>query len=124
MSSNIQIQKMDHVALDVSDVERAATFYEDLLGLREVARPESFDFPGRWYDLGNIVLHLVGSRQPALGAHHFALWVDDVHACAEDVLNAGFEVKWETYKIIGVDRFFTSDPDGNRIEIQGPEKSD
>jgi hypothetical protein len=31
-------------------------------------------------------------------------------------------VAWNTrHKIPGVDRFFTDDPDGNRIEIQGPE---
>jgi hypothetical protein len=27
----------------------------------------------------------------------------------------------EKYKILTIDRFFTEDPDGNRIEIMGPE---
>jgi hypothetical protein len=39
------------------------------------------------------------------------------------VAACGCEVLWEhKYKIEGVDRFFTSDPDGNRIEVQGPEE--
>lgn len=119
---SIRVQKLDHVALDVRNVEKAALFYGKLLGLQEIPRPESFDFPGLWYDLGNIILHIVGPRKPALGSHHIAFWVDDVHACAEEVLKAGFEVKWDSYKILGVDRFFTADPEGNRIEIQGTEK--
>jgi len=118
----ISVQKLDHVAIDVVDVEKAKTFYSDLLGLKEIPRPESFTFPGAWYDLGNIVLHIVGPRKPALGKHHIAFWVDDVHYCAEEILKAGFDVKWDSFKIPGVDRFFTSDPEGNRIEIQGTER--
>ncbi len=119
---SIKVQKLDHVALDVMDVDKAESFYGTLLGLKEIPRPESFDFPGLWYDLGNIVLHIVGPRKPAMGKHHIAFWVEDIHQCAEDVLEAGFEVKWDPYKILGVDRFFTSDPEGNRIEIQGAER--
>ena len=56
------------------------------------------------------------------GRRHFCLWVSDVHAAARHVAAAGCRVGWESkYKIPGVDRFFTDDPDGNRIEIQGPE---
>ena len=117
----ISVQKLDHVAIDVEDIETAKIFYSDLLGLKEIPRPESFDFPGAWYDLGNIVLHVVGPRKPALGKHHVAFWVEDVHDCADEVRKAGFDVKWDSYKILGVDRFFTSDPEGNRIEIQGTE---
>lgn len=120
-NKRIRVQKLDHVAIDVMDVEKAAAFYGDLLGLEEVARPKSFDFPGLWYDLGNSVLHIVGGRAATTGKHHLALWVDDVHRSAEILKGAGFSVKWDPYKIEGVDRFFTSDPEGNRIEIQGGE---
>jgi len=121
--SSIRVQRLDHVALDVMDVEKAEAFYGGLLGLKETPRPESFDFPGLWYDLGNIVLHIVGPRKPSLGKHHIAFFVEDVHTCAEEVAKAGYEVKWDPYKILGVDRFFTADPEGNRIEIQGPERA-
>ena len=37
---------------------------------------------------------------------------------------AGKTVAWQDrYKIGGVDRFFIRDPDGNRIEVQGPDGS-
>lgn len=120
--NKITVKRLDHVALDVMDVDKAKSFYSDLLGLTEIARPESFDFPGLWYDLGNIVLHIVGPRRPALAAHHIALWVDDVHECSQVIREAGYKVEWDPYKIVGVDRFFTADPEGNRIEIQGTDK--
>lgn len=120
-NKRILVQRLDHVAIDVMNVELAAAFYGDLLGLQEVDRPESFDFPGLWYDLGNSVLHIVGGRKATTGTHHLALWVDDVHASAQVIDGAGFKVKWDPYKIVGVDRFFTADPEGNRIEIQGTE---
>ena len=42
----IKVERMDHVAIDVTDMDRARAFYVGLLGLREIARPASFDFPG------------------------------------------------------------------------------
>ena len=65
---------------------------------------------------------VAGWRLCKVGPHHFALWVDDVHQAADILTAEGFEAQWDPYKIIGVDRFFTFDPDGNRIEIQGKEK--
>ena len=56
----IQVQELDHVALDVLDLEKAKTFYSELLGLQDIPRPESFDFPVVWYDLGNVVCTLSG----------------------------------------------------------------
>jgi catechol 2,3-dioxygenase-like lactoylglutathione lyase family enzyme len=120
-------RRLDHVAVVVTDVGRARRFYADVLRLPEVPRPESFDFPGTWFQIGphelGQTLHLLGRPETeGLGRRHFCLWVDDVHATARHVRASGCEVIWEYgYKINGVDRFFTSDPDGNRIEVQGPE---
>jgi catechol 2,3-dioxygenase-like lactoylglutathione lyase family enzyme len=124
-AEQIQVQRLEHVAVVVTDVERARAFYVNVLGLREVARPKSFDFPGAWFQVGPEVLHLLGRPQTeGTGRRHFCLWVKDVHAAAKWVAGSGFPVLWEhTYKIEGIDRFFTADPDSNRIEIQGPEKS-
>jgi predicted enzyme related to lactoylglutathione lyase len=48
--------------------------------------------------------------------------VADVHAAARHVEQHGCPVLWDRkYKIRGIDRFFTADPDGNRIEVQGAE---
>lgn len=117
----VDAERMDHVAIDVTDVERSKAFYGGLLGLKEIPRPTSFTFGGAWYQIGQDVLHLVSRPEKLPEApHHFCLWVKDVRAAAKVVGEAGFAVIWDTrYKIPGVDRFFTRDPDGNRVEFQG-----
>ena len=121
------VERLDHPAVVVTDVERARKFYTSVLRLQEIPRPASFDFPGAWFRLGpdpwGQTLHLLGQPQAeATGRRHFCLWVSDVHAAARWVAAAGCAVAWNTrHKIPGVERFFTDDPDGNRIEIQGPE---
>src|SRR5690242_18140177 len=120
----IRAQRIDHVAIDITDVDRAKAFYGGVLGLREVPRPESFDFGGAWYQIGPEVLHLVSrSTKFPEAPHHFCLWVEDVHAAAKWIEAAGYAVTWDRrYKITGIDRFFVRDPDGNRVEFQGAER--
>ena len=119
----LTVERLDHVAVIVTDVDRARAFYGGILGLPEIPRPRSFDFPGAWFQAGPEVIHLLGQPTPdPRGRRHFCLWVADVHAAARYLAARGLLVTWDTrYKIDGVDRFFTADPDGNRVEIQGPE---
>lgn len=112
----------------VTDVVRAAAFYRDVLGLPEVARPASFDFPGAWFAIGpssgGQMLHLIGDETPdPRGRRHFCLLVDDLQAAERHILSHGVEIAWNRrHKIPGIDRFFVYDPDGNRVELQGPER--
>ncbi|MBE7464484.1 MAG: VOC family protein [Planctomycetes bacterium] len=116
----MNVERLDHVTVNVTDLDRAMRFYGGLFKMREVPRPESFTFPGAWYDLHGTFLHLVVVKQPdALTSRHMALWTSDVRAAAQAVEAAGFPVRWDRTKIPGVDRFFTDDPDGNRVEVQG-----
>ena len=117
---SIGAESFNHVTVNITDLAKAKAFYAGLLGLEEIERPESFDFPGAWYRIGTVLIHLVGraQRDPETTAH-FCLWAGDVRGAAKTVEAAGFEVKWDKRKIAGIDRFFTRDPDGNRIEIQG-----
>lgn len=134
VASPITTRRLDHVAILVTDVARAVAFYRDVLCLPEVPRPPSFDFPGAWHRIGppaagptpaegEQTLHLLGA--PAAdprGRRHLCLWVDDLTAAADHVAKHRVEVLWNTtYKIAGIDRFFVYDPDGNRVELQGPE---
>jgi catechol 2,3-dioxygenase-like lactoylglutathione lyase family enzyme len=120
----IESIRIDHVQINVTDLARARRFYGGLLELTETSRPESFDFAGCWYRVGEVDLHLVVRDPEPLSARHFCLWVADVHAAAEAIEAAGYPVKWDLkYKIRGVDRFFIFDPDNNRIEIQGSDGS-
>jgi catechol 2,3-dioxygenase-like lactoylglutathione lyase family enzyme len=47
-----------HVAICVSDVETSRSFYTETLGLPEAPRPD-FGFPGIWYQVGLLQLHLM-----------------------------------------------------------------
>jgi len=46
-----------------------------------------------------------------------AFFVSDLHAAARVLQANGYQVLWETMKIPNLSRFFTYDPDRNRIEI-------
>ena len=118
--NTIHVIRIDHVQINVTDITRARRFYGGLLGLSETPRPESFDFGGCWYRIGDVDLHLVIRDPEPPGARHFCLWVADIHAAAATIEAGGYPVTWDVkYKIRGVERFFVFDDDNNRIEIQG-----
>ncbi|MFQ5899878.1 MAG: VOC family protein [Candidatus Methylomirabilia bacterium] len=47
-----------HAGITVRDLRRSRRFYSDLLGLREIPRPD-LGFPGAWYAVGACQLHLM-----------------------------------------------------------------
>src|SRR5207245_6790541 len=74
----LNIAQIDHCSVLITDVERSRRFYRDLLGLREIHKPRTFDFVVLWFDLGNQHLHLYLKDQPdSLSPRHFALRVND-----------------------------------------------
>jgi glyoxylase I family protein len=121
---SLLVERLDHVSIIVTDVDRARAFYVGVLGLTEIPRPKGFDFPGAWFQVGPEVIHLLGQPQPDVrGRRHFCLWVSDVHSAARYLSGKSLPVVWDTkYKIDRIDRFFTEDPDGNRVEIQGSDE--
>lgn len=126
MNTGIGATYIEHLAIIVTDLDRARRFYAEVLGFPEVRRPESFDFPGAWYQLGPTCLHLLGKpARDGESPRHFCVRVSDLRAAARHIESHGWPIRWEAkYKIIGIDRFFLHDPDGNRIEVQGPESDD
>jgi catechol 2,3-dioxygenase-like lactoylglutathione lyase family enzyme len=115
--SGLKVTQIDHVSVVITDVERSRRFYRDLLGLREIAKPRTFDFVVLWFDLGNQQLHLLLKDRPdPRGPRHFALRVADCAAARAYLRERGVATD-ETVPIPGADRFFIHDPDGNRIEV-------
>lgn len=113
----LDISQLDHVSVLITDVEKSRTFYRDLLGLKEIAKPRTFDFVALWFELGPGQLHLLKKDQPdTRSPRHFALRVTDVAAARAYFEGKGVPLQ-ETGLIPGADRFFIFDPDGNRIEI-------
>lgn len=114
---SLQVTSIDHVSVLVTDLAQSRHFYRDILGLKEIAKPKTFDFKVLWFELGNQQLHLLLKPQPdTRSPRHFALRVADVRVAREHFHHHGIETT-ETTPIPHCDRFFVFDPNGNRIEI-------
>src|SRR5689334_12290103 len=114
----MQVTYLDHVTVLVTDVDRSRQFYGNVLGLREVPPPPTFDFVAVWFDLGpGQYLHLLQKpHADVISPRHFALGVSDAVAARQRCRAHGLTVD-ETVRIPNADRFFIRDPDGNRIEL-------
>jgi lactoylglutathione lyase len=98
---------LNHVALEVGDIDQALDFYGRLLEFKLRGKSEAAAF----IDLGDQFLALQkGRRQPGDDGRHFGLVVDDTEAVRKALAAAGVKV------LPG--RFLDFlDPWGNRIEI-------
>ena len=114
----LHITHMDHCSVIITDVAKSRPFYRDVLDLREIAAPKTFDFVALWFDLGGgQTLHLLRKPTPdTLSPRHFALHVSDAKAARAHFQSHGVAIV-ETTEIPHCDRFFVRDPDGNRIEL-------
>ena len=116
----MQFSQIQHVTLIVQDLQRAATFYREVLGLQEIAIPTTFVSAGmkvRWFQIGGQQIHLLQGTEPnQVSPRHPALQVDDAQAARANLRTKGLELD-EDVPIPGADRFFLTDPDGNRLEI-------
>lgn len=109
-----------HVAINVTDLERAAAFYEGLLGLTPVDRP--LKFPGRWYQIGTVQIHLIqtekvlDTRQDQRWGRnpHFALGVTNLASLEQRLAAAQIPMQRSAS---GRAAIFVADPDGNLIEL-------
>jgi catechol 2,3-dioxygenase-like lactoylglutathione lyase family enzyme len=118
----VGVLTLDHVQLAAPPgcEEAARRFYGELLGLPELAKPESLRARGGvWFGAGPGQLH-IGVEEgftPARKAHP-ALRVsgDGLDRLADRLAAAGSKVTWDS-SLDGVRRFYTEDPWGNRLEL-------
>ncbi len=113
------------VAILSGGEESARRFYGDILGLREVEKPENLRARGGvWFDTGSLQLHLGVDPEfsPATKAH-VAYEVADLAAVRERCRAAGHPVR-EDEPLPGYDRFYVADPFGNRVEVLQPHLGD
>jgi catechol 2,3-dioxygenase-like lactoylglutathione lyase family enzyme len=109
---SLQITQIDHVSVLVTDLAKCRHFYRDVLGLKEIAKPKTFDFKVLWFELGNQQLHFLQKPQPdTRSPRHFALRVTDVRAAREHFHRHGIETQTTPKPL---PRF---DPDGNRLRL-------
>ncbi len=116
----MKVTEFLHVAILVTDLERARGFYGGILGLQPVAR--DLKFPGAWYQIGQQQIHLIvsdGVPTQSLAAkwgrnHHLALAVADLEVAHATLTAHGYSSQMSAS---GRQALFTQDPDGNVIEL-------
>jgi len=100
---------VNHVALEVGDIEEALAFYGRLFAFKLRGKSNDMAF----IDLGDQFLALQkGRRQPSDDGRHFGLVVDDKEAVRQALITAGIEMLPGSFLDF-------RDPWGNRIEIIG-----
>jgi catechol 2,3-dioxygenase-like lactoylglutathione lyase family enzyme len=104
-------------------LEESRRFYRDVLGFREVQRP-NFDFPGAWLFNYGIMIHLIYNERAGEPTgeiqtrdNHLALHTDDLETVER--LLVEHQVAYRKNLIVdrGIRQLFFRDPDGNHIEV-------
>ncbi|NNJ24465.1 VOC family protein [Alienimonas chondri] len=107
-------RNVDHIALDVTDVNRSVAFYERHLGLKKIRGNDRSAFLGR--ENGEFFVALFQSETP--GLNHFCFGIDEY-----DPLEAARKLKAEGREVRQTSgRTYFKDPDG--IEVQLAQKRD
>ncbi len=119
----MEIQNIDHVqlAIPVGGEELAREFYGKLLGLTEVNKPENLQGRGGvWFANGNVKIHLGVDKEfvPAKKAHP-AFHVKNLRTL-KNIIEKSQYIIVDDEPLPGYDRFYVSDPFGNRIEFLEP----
>lgn len=121
MNNKLTIKAFNHVALQISDIEKSRYFYAQILDLEEIPAP-AFDYPVLWFSLGNNQeLHLIG-RKPEkdftpIRSNHFALEVSNIYLAEKILKENGVNSLPIKSRPDGILQLFLTDPDGNFIEL-------
>jgi len=114
---------LHHVSVLVSDTQRALNFYQGVLGLQQIERPD-LPFPGAWLHVAeHQQVHLLelpnpdaGNERPEHGGRdrHFAMIIPDL-----DEMKTKLESAAITYTLSKSGRraLFCRDPDNNAVEM-------
>ena len=118
----MELGPVHHVSINVPNVEAAAPFYTDVLGMAVLPRPD-FSFDGRWLRSpggGEVHLIEVEGWVPPTG-QHWAFKVDDIDAAVAELRGRGVRVD-DPRQLPGTGsrQTFFFDPAGNMIELNQP----
>ena len=119
----MELRRLDHVSLNVSDRPRSIAWYRDVLGLEQRGSPRRDDWPVFMGDFGACVALFQAQvespdRAPeSTGLRHVAFMVelDDLAAARERLRGRGVEFRFEDHG--NAHSLYFPDPDGNVIEL-------
>ena len=131
----MEIEHIHHVSLTVKDLEKSREFYRDVLGLKEIERP-NFSFPGAWFQVGDREqLHLIvhegatfrGEKGIDTRDIHFAVRAGSYRETLEFLRGKGFRedadggdprrMEVRPHATAGFPQIYILDPDRHVIEI-------
>jgi glyoxylase I family protein len=131
----MDIQSLHHISLTVTDLSRSRRFYQDVLELEEIDRPD-FSFPGAWFQIGegqsiHLIVHTDPTMRGAKGVdtrdNHFAVRVPSYRRALEFLRAKGYhedageldlkKMRVNAQSEAGVPQIFILDPDRHVIEI-------
>ena len=116
----LDIRAIDHVQMTVPRDREAETlaFYRNVLGLKEIPKPEELrKRGGAWFEIGATQFHVGIDPDPwPRSKRHVCFLVPDLAAAREAIMARDVAVEEES-EAEGLKRFFIRDPAGNRIEI-------
>ncbi|MGH2661569.1 MAG: VOC family protein [Actinomycetota bacterium] len=110
------------LAMPAGGEDSARRFYGDVLGLKEISKPEHLASRGGcWFRGDDVELHLgVEASFTAARKAHPAFDVSDLDSLRRALEEAGAEVVEDT-QLEGFRRFYSADPFGNRLEFLATE---
>ena len=120
---DFQLQRLDHVSLNVSDRPRSIGWYRDVLGLEPRGEATRDDWPVFMGEFG-ACLALFQARSEAVerayespGLRHVAFMVgrEDLERAQARLAEQGVEFRFEDHG--NAHSVYFSDPDGNVIEL-------
>jgi glyoxylase I family protein len=132
----MDIESLHHVSIPVSNLERSKQFYREILGLREIPRP-NFPFQGAWFQVaGRQELHLILAHTDVTyrvnkgidpGDLHFAVRVKSFQKTVAFLRSQGYhedadpsdflQLRVLPHPVTGYPQIYIIDPDRHLIEI-------
>jgi glyoxylase I family protein len=138
MPATLPIASLNHVAVVTRRLDASKKFYCDVLGFREVPRP-NFDFPGAWLYGYGVTIHILGHSPAAEGAAvegpaaknaaekpsgeiqtrepHLAFHAADLDTVEQLLQQHGIPFRRNRQADTTVRQLFFRDPDGFHIEV-------
>jgi catechol 2,3-dioxygenase-like lactoylglutathione lyase family enzyme len=115
----INFKRLDHVnvTVPIGGEDAAREFYGNLLGMREIDKPDELKpRGGLWFEVAGIELHVSVEAEWAKTKRHAAFEVDDLDSVRE-FLNANGVKTIDEETVYGKRRMAVYDPFGNKTEL-------